>query len=522
MKRFFYYFVPICFLLACRPTHEVPRDLIRIQMGADPPTLNLITSTDAYAAMIDNYIFDSLIERDYDTLEFKPKLATHWTISPDKKTYTFYLRKDVTWHDGHPFTADDVVYSYHVIKNPNTNAPHLKVYYQSMDSVTKIDDYTVQFHYNEIYFLGLSICGTMPVVPKHLVEKYQDFEAGDFSRHPIGTGPYKFESWQTNSKILLTRNEDYWGEKPEIRTIEFKIISDASIAFQILKKGDLDYSGLTSIQWARQTQSKKFDQMFYKLAYADPGYTYIAWNNGNAIFQDPRVRRAMTHLVDRKKIVDKIYFGLGKIIVGCFFPSSKQYNTTIQPLEFDPGKARQILKEAGWTDTDGDGVLDKDGKVFEFNFLYPASAKVHERIATILKEDLSKIGIVMHITRLEWAAFLDRITRRDFDATSLGWTAPFESDPYQVWDISQAEVKGSSNFISYKNVEASALLSQARIEFDEEKRNALYWKFQEIVNEDQPYTFMFNTPALVVVSKRFSNVKIHKAGLNLLEWKISK
>lgn len=508
-------------MMSCVSEYQVPADKIRIRLGAEPPSLNRITAQDAYASEVNGYLYDSLIQRNRDTLEWEPKIASRWEVSEDKKTYTFYLRQDVKWHDGTPVTAADVVFSYNLIMNPKVQAAHWRGYYQDIESVKEINPYTVQFKYKKIYFLALSFCGGIPMVPKHLVSQYEDFEASPFSRNPVGNGPFKFKKWVTNTKIILERNEEYWGEKPEIKTIEYKIIPDAAIGLQVLKKGLLDFYELTSIQWTKQTGSEKFNKMFRKIGYPSPGYSYIGWNNDHPIFKNAKVRRAMTHMVNRKKMNEKLNFGLGKIVVGPFFPFGKQYNKDIKPFKYDPNRSKELLKEAGWTDTDGDGLLDKDNKPFRFTFLYPSASKNTERISTILKEELIKLGVDMNIVKMEWAAFLDRINKREFDATMLGWGTPIEGDPYQVWDMSGVEQKNSSNFISYKNKEASELIRKARVEFDEVKRNELYWKFQDILHEEQPYTFMFNKPAVVVVSRRFDNVKVHKTGLNLLEWTVA-
>lgn len=507
--------------LACRPLYEVPFDKLRVHLGAEPPTLNPMTSTDAYSGQVNGYVFDRLIKRNLDTLEIEPHLAERWEISEDKKTYTFYLRKNVRWHDGQPFTADDVVFSYHLLMMPDVEAPGLKTYFKDVEDVIRIDDHTVACRYREVYFLGLSVCGaTLPIVPKHIVEKYRDFDASPFSRHPVGNGPYKFKEWRTNTRIVLERNEDYWGDKPEIRVIEYKIIPDAAIGLQILKKGDLDVYELTNIQWARQTRTQKFLRQFFVHVYPEPNFSYIGWNNEHALFKDERVRRAMTHMVDREALNQKLNFGLSRVTIGPFYPFAKQYHTGIKPLSYNVKAARQILREAGWMDTNGDGLLDKQGKDFKFTFLYPAAAKTTERIATILKEDLKRIGIAMEIERMEWGAFLDRLYKMEFEATMLAWSAPFESDPYQIWDKSQAGVKGSSNFIGFVHEDASQIIGEARREFDEKKRNRLYWRFQEILHELQPYTFMFNRAAIVAVSRRFDNVIVHKGGLDFLEWKV--
>ncbi|MDO8519415.1 MAG: ABC transporter substrate-binding protein, partial [Deltaproteobacteria bacterium] len=190
----------------------------------------------------------------------------------------------------------------------------------------------------------------------------------------------------------------------------------------------------------------------------------------------------------------------------------------LKTIPYDPALAQDLLAAAGWKDTNRDGVLDKDGKPFDFVFLYPASSKFSERVAPILKEDLEKIGIIMRIEKMEWAAFIGKIEKKEFDATALGWSTGFEDDPYQVWHSSQSKIDRGSNFVSFENVEADRVMEAARTEFDKNRRNALYAKLQKIIQEEQPYTFLFCSSSLVAVSKRFKNVKVHKTGLDILEW----
>lgn len=515
--------VPVLLLLlltSCKVGIPFSPSTLRMHFGAEPDTLNPILASDAYASRIESYVNDSLIERDRDTLEFEPKLAKSWKITPDLLQYTFYLRNDVFWHDGKPFTADDVVYSFQKIKDPNVRAPFLRVYYADIDRVEKIDPYTVRFVYKKSYFLGLSVCGGMPLIPKHVFDVETDFHHNPANRHPIGVGPYQFVEWKTNKKIVLTRNDSYWGRKPVIDRIEYKIVTDDTIALQVLKKKELDIASLRPIQWVKQTGSKRFNLAFNKYKYLVPGFNYIGWNNKSPLFSDKRVRLAMTLLVDREKLLRKLNFGLGKIVESPFFVEGDQYDHSLTPRLYNPERAKQLLTEAGWSDHDGDGLLDKGGRKFEFTFLYPASAKFTERLAPILKEDLKGVGINMRIERMEWAAFLGRLEKRKFDATSLGWSTGFEDDPYQVWHSSQAEIQRGSNFISFSNKEADRLIEQAREEFNTDRRNALYKRFQEIVYEEQPYTFLFANYSLVAVSERFKNVKVHKMGLEIREWEL--
>lgn len=509
-------------LCACSP--EIPKDpyTLLYHLYSEPDTLNRLTSTDAYANTINNYLFDSLITRDNETLEWEPKIAKDWQISEDKLTYTFHLRHDVKWHDGIPLTADDVVYTFQKIMDPKVDAPHLRVYYHDIKEVKKIDDYTVQFTYAKPYFLALGFVGGIPIIPKHIFDQPGDFNQHPAGRKPVGNGPYEFVEWKTGKHIILKRNEDYWDKKhfPDIKKILFKVIPDDTVSLQALKKGELDLASLRPIQWFRQTNSEKFNEHFVKHQYYTPGYRFIGWNLRKPQFQDKRVRKALTHLVNRQEVLDKLEYGLGKITTGPFWVFGEEYDTSIKPLSFDPEAAKKLLDEAGWIDRDSDGIREKDGQKLEFTFLLPAGVDLYTRLATIMKKDFGEAGISMDIRTMEWATFVGHLNSRQFDAVALAWSFDFDQDPYQVWHSSQAEQ--GSNFVGFKNKEVDQIIEWAREIFDKDKRNQLYRKFHKIIHEEQPYTFLYTGPALVVRNKRFKNVKVYKGGLDILEWKVSK
>ncbi len=495
------------------------RETLRMQLPAEPDTLNPITATDAYSSTINGHIYETLLERNNDTLDLEPCLAERWKISPDKTRFRFYLKKDVLWSDGKPFTADDVVYSYRTIMDPRTACASLKVYVKDIKSCVIIDKYTVEFTYASPFFLALEYCGTMPVVPKHIFDDGSNFNEHVNNRKPVGTGPYRFSVWNTAEKIELVRNERYRGDKPEISRIVYRIVPEPSVALQMLKKGDLDVMGLRDIQWARQTGSERFQSMFYKLKYYRPNYSYIGWNSRRDMFSDKRVRRAMTHLINRKDILGKLLFGNGEIVTGNFYIFSRYYDRSIEPWPYDEKKARLLLGEAGWRDSDGDGILDKNGRKFSFTFTISSGSKFSERLATILKEDFQRSGIEMNINRYEWAVFIQKIQKKDFDATTLAWSLGYSSDPYQLWHSSQ--IASGSNYCSFSNREADRIIEAARKEFNDSKREKMYRRFHEILHEEQPYTFLFCTPALSAVSRRFDNVKVHTTGLEIREWRIA-
>ena len=504
-----------------QPKDRVFGDWRVTQLSAEPATLNPITATDAYAGAIDGYIYESLIKRDEKSLENVPVLAERWEISPNHLMYTFHLKKNIKWTDGHPFTAKDILYSFDRIRDPKVDAANLRNYYQDIEKIEALDDHTVRFHYRIPYFKALEFCGGMPIVPAHLFKAGEDFNQHPIGRNPVGTGPYKLLHWETGKEIALVRNEDYWGEKPAINRIVFKIITNDTVALQVLKQGGLDEMNLRPIQWEKQTETKRFDENFQKFAYYEPSFNYIGWNSQRPIFSDKRVRQAMTMLVDRKTILEKILFGLATIINGPFYVNSPEYDKDIKPYPYDPKAALVLLKSAGWAHSRDEDVLLKDGKPFEFEFLIPAGRKFSEQLATMLQENLKEIGITMSIRKLEWAVFIQKIEEHNFDACTLGWSLGWETDPYQIWHSSMAVEKGS-NFVGFKDAEADKLMEEARKEFDPEKRRKMYYRLQEIIHDEQPYTFLFTTKALVAVSRRFRNVEVYPLGLAPLYWWVPK
>lgn len=490
--------------------------------NAEPGTLNPLINQDAYGSAILARITDSLATRNLDTLEWEPRLAESWDLSDDHLTYTFHLRKDVRWQDGKPFTSADVVYSYETMMNPKVNAPQKRNYYIDLESVTAPDDYTVLFRWKKPYFLSFSSSAEIDIIPRHVFDDGREFNTHPAGRKPLGSGMYRFVSWTTGEQIVLERNDDYYGVKPHIRKVVIRFISDDNSALQQARSGAIDTMGVRAEQWVRTLPEEAFRQRFNRYHYYDPNYSYIGWNNKRPFFADKRVRRAMTHLVDRQAVLDNILYGLGMVVTGTFYVNSADYSPDIAPLPFDPVVAVRLLDESGWIDHDGDGIRDKvvDGVPvkFAFTYMHPSGSSTGAKIAVLLQEQLKKVGIEMNIQNLEWATFTQRLENAEFDAVTLGWSLGIEQDPYQLWHSTQN--KGGSNFISYANSEVDAVIEQARTEFDASRRAELYHRFNAIINEEQPYTFLFCTPSLAIVDKRIHNVILHKLGLDSRDWYI--
>lgn len=355
----------------------------------------------------------------------------------------------------------------------------------------------------------------------------------EFNVHPqnraptVGSGPFLFDHWSTGQEIVLKRNPNYWrGEGyAYLDKIVWRILTDQTASLVALKNGEIDFmTNLQTIQYLTMTNREKFLNNFIKSTYLVPSYSYLGWRNGHPIFQDKNVRMAMTHMVRRKDIAEKLFFGFAEIVTGNFYRYGADYDSTIVPWEYDPEKALQLLTDAGWADVDDDGILEKDTLEFKFELLIPSSSPAAEQLASILREDLFMIGIEMEIRRLEWSVFINNYIRNhNFDACYLGWVFGMKGDPKQVWHSESATGRGS-NHVEFINAEADSLIDAARVEFDQEKRVKMYKRFQQILHEEQPYTFLFSSMVKPAYDRRFKGVFWYpfRPGYQLDEWFVPK
>jgi peptide/nickel transport system substrate-binding protein len=495
--------------------HPVQGDWVVQQLSTDPDTLNPITGQDAYGRMITYpHIFESLLIMDNDTLKLKPLLAESYEISPDQLTYTFHLRHGVKWQDGVPFTADDVKYSYDRVQDPKVDAADKRTYLSTIKSCEVLDPYTVRFTATERYFKTLESLGTgdtLSIVPKHILEKGEpDFNKHPFGRHPIGTGPYKFVRWDTGSQIVLERNDDYWGGPVAYpKRLVYEVVEEPYIAAQLLKKGEVDVvDGMSPIIWEHDLANTHSASRINEIVYPYPAYSYLGFNLRLPMFSDVRVRHAIDLLIPRDEILAQIALNkYASKTSGYDMPSSPNYNHDVAPTPYDPTLALQLLNEAGWKNDHGDGLLYKNGQPLSFTFLYPSGGVTAQKMAELMQESLRKTGVDMKLERLQFVQLIQRLDDWKFDATMLSWALDVNSDPSQLWDSSQADIKKSSNFIGYKNPEADKLIAAGRLEYDDEKRAAIYRQLQKIIHDDYPVCFLFNPKYILLVSNRFQNVK---------------
>lgn len=524
-------------------------DWIIKQEMSDAEKLNPTVTNDATAQGIYIYIYESLLSVDRITYDLKPLIAKSLPeVTDDHLSYIFDLKENVTFSDGTPLTGEDVIFTMKTIKNPFTDAQATRNYFADLKSVELVEGnkFKVRFNMSKPYFRAVFSIGDMSITPKHILDKdgindnitWEDFESAqktfdakkfpemqkyaDFlnseevsreKKYVIGSGPYMLDKWITGQSITLSRNDNYWNRSkvPNFpNKLVFKTIKDQNAAVVAAKNKETDY--MEVIQPIDFVENVKDPEKFSlkKALVTEPSYNYIAWNNQHPIFSDKKVRWAMAYAIDRRSIIDKIVYGMGTPIQSHIFIKSRFHNSDLPEIPYDMNKAKQLLTEAGWKDTDGDGILDKviNGKKTDFRFTFTNNTNPkRKKVILILIEQLKQLGIEASIQEYEWSVFLDKVKKHQFDANFSGWQLTVTpDDPYQIWHSSQATGEGSNHF-SYINPESDKLLEENRMEFDDNKRMEILKKWQKIIYDDQPVTFLWSEPSRYLYSDRYRNAR---------------
>jgi peptide/nickel transport system substrate-binding protein len=493
--------------------------LVRGEIG-DASNLIPLLASDSASHNIAGMVYNGLVKYDKD-MNIVGDLAESWDITAKGLVITFHLRKGVKWHDGQPFTAADVLYTYQVTVDPKTPTAYAEDF-RAVKKAEALDDYTFRVTYDKPFAPAL-ISWSSSILPRHLLLG-KDITQSPLKRHPIGTGPYKFKEWVAGQKIVLVSSPDYFEGRPYIDGQITRIIPDTATMFLELRAQNLGMMSLTPLQYTRQTENNLFKNNFNKYRYLSFAYTYLGYNLKNPLFTDKRVRQAISYAINKDEIISGVLLGLGKPATGPYKPGSWAYNDKVQNYNYDPQKARELLREAGWKKLNNDGVLEKDGKPFVFEIVTNQGNETRQKCAEIIQRQLADIGITVKIRILEWSAFVTNfINKRRFDAVILGWTIPLDPDAYDVWHSSKTKPE-ELNFISYNNPEADEMLVKGRSTFDQKERKKYYDRFQEILAEDQPYTFLYVPDALIITHNRFRGIQPAPIGLeyNFIKWYVPK
>ncbi len=490
----------ILFFFTC----NVLASTLHLSISANPSRLNPIVSTDKTSADVAQWIFNGLIKYDKDA-NIIPDLAQSYHFVDDT-TLIFELKKDVTWSDGVPFTAKDVLFTYETIISPKIFTPYSSGFMHILH-VKMLDEFTVEVKYKYPYFKALEVW-MMEILPEHLLKNEADLMTSKFNQAPIGTGPYTLAQFNISKDIVLAANSNYFVHKPTLDTMIFHYLPDPSSEFLMLKSQKLDVGSLSPLQLERQIDKdfKAHYSIYEDIAH---NFSYMGFNLKSEKFKDPRVREALSLAIDRQELVDILYFGHGKVCTGPFLPGTGAFNEAVQAPKPDIAKAKALLKEAGYGET----------HPFEFELSTSANGS-GSYSAQILQHQLKKAGVVMKLRIMEWQAFLNTvITPRHFEAVLMGWSLGLKPDAYSIWH-SESMRKGGFNFIGYENAEVDQLIKQAEQIVDQEKFDAIYREIFAKIVADNPYLFLVIPNSITVVNKEITPVSTSIIGVmhNTINW----
>jgi peptide/nickel transport system substrate-binding protein len=458
-------------------------------------------------SVANSLMFEGLVGLD-GKLEPVPRLAESWEVAPDGKTITFKLQPKAKWHDGQPVTSADVAFTFEAIRN-TTGATAWKAYMAPVQSVTTPDERTVVVTYAEPYAPAL-VTWTVGVLPRHrfldkTTGKPVDIATSDSNLEPVGSGPFKLKRWEAGKRMFLEAHGDWWHAKPHLESVELVFgISDAN-ALDELKQGQLDWARIGDVQaWVGVAHTAEFREQFEATEAVESRIRMIAWNTQRAPLDDVRVRRAMTLLLDRGRVIDDVLFGQAQPLSAPLFPTMFGYDSTIAPLPFDPDEARKLLDDA---------APAKGGKRFAIEVLCVESLKgpQTDSMVAIFRRNASALGIDFKLTVLPSGEYYDRILKRDYDAVYFGWLPDIpDPDPSALLHSTQAQA--GANYAAYANPKVDQLLEQARRTVDRDARKKAYQELQQILADEQPYTPLYAPYGHYAWTRRLHNVTARDAG----------
>jgi ABC-type transport system substrate-binding protein len=524
-------------------------DVLRISYSDDPETLNPITAADATASLFQSLVYEQLADHDFEQPDrLVPVLAKSWTFDPQSLVCTIQLRRGVQWQaialpngtllPPREMTSRDVKFTFDCILNPHIDAALKSDFLDptanstasaAMIEVETPDDYTVVVRWLKPYFLAEETTLLVGIIPRHVfsVDENGDLISLDFSsrefaeglnRHwagtrMCGTGPLQFVEWNRNERLVLKRNSQYWGEPFYFSRIVFNSEPNVYTLLQKLLQGEIDWADIDEKDLYLQARKHPAVQSGAVVLreYEYPGYKYIGYNLRRPFLRDKAVRRALAHAIPVQAIIDSVYRGLARQVTGPFQLHSFAYNEQVKPLPYDLERARRLLNNAGWIDTDRDGVRDKliDGRRVSarFNLLIEANSAQSLTVAQIVQSNCRKIGVRVDITPAQQALMVQRTRAKDFDAVLRGWALSWTADPYQTWFSGQAELADTSNIIGYKNTEVDRLVQELRTCFDRDRQREIYHRVHELLYDDQPYLFLYTELQTAGINHRIHNVK---------------
>lgn len=460
---------------------------VSIPIVADPTFNPWHPNAYAESNVVNRVLFSGLTQPGKD-LAPAPDLATKWETSDDELEWTFYLRDDVLWHDGEKFTAEDVAYTFNEIVLNKELGANNSSYFQKVKEVQVVDDFTVKFIMESaVAALPAYLSFNTEIIPKHIFEGKDPWELTSFNKeNPVGTGAFKLKSYTSGQSVILERNEDFYGEQALLDEVEYKVLSDVNTHVAQILSGELSIFALDDLASIDRINQSDSVSVYGR---ETPRFFWLIVNHELEKYQDKRVKQAILHAIDRQNIIDTVLKGYGTIADAGIAPALGEYYTDdVKRYEYDPERAKELLAEAGWTDTDGDGIVDKDGEPFTIDFEVGIQGDL-EAVSQMVQQYLVKVGLDVKLNVMEWNAMIqDVVVNRDYEMSLNWWRYP--ADPDLSAYMHSDNVKGN-NIPHYKNPELDKLLDEGAQTSDVEKRKEIYIEAQKLMAEELPYIFLW-------------------------------
>jgi peptide/nickel transport system substrate-binding protein len=494
-----------------------------VGMSSDFGGFNPVTTTDQYGDELNKYaLFTPLIQYD-KTLKPRPYLAETWDMTGDTGV-VFHLRNDVRWHDGQKVTAEDVAFTFDLAKNPVTASLLASAYLSQVDRAVVVDSSTIRFHFLHPHAQALEDFWWAPV-PKHLLSNVvpADLRNAPFNRNPVGSGPYRVGEWKANEQLVLVRDTTFpagLGGPPKVDRVVFRIIPEASTVLTEVLSGGIHIDIPLNPDQTKQVKANKDLTLF---AFPSRSLYYIGWNNKRAPFDNSSVRKAMTLAIDRNEIINALLFGYGTLAASTVPPWHPMYPKDIQPLPYDPLAAGKLLDAAGWKDRNGDGIReDAQGKPFRFTLMASNNSR-NRSVVEVVQNQLRKVGVDAQIRVLEFQTLLAQHKARDFDAVFTVWVMDnfqLASTPAALFHSRLAAVPMSSNRSGVSIPRLDALIDKGAAAINEDSARQVWRDFTQVLNEEQPVTFMFWFNELAAASKDVGGVDMDQRGetMSIRDW----
>jgi peptide/nickel transport system substrate-binding protein len=464
-----------------------------VGMRSDFGSFNPVTSSGQYDLELMNYaLFTPLVQYD-ESLGVQPYLAESWEMLGDSGV-TFRLRQDVRWHDGQPVTARDVEFTFNLAKDEQTASLIGSIFLPEVASAQVVDDYTITFRFERPHAQALEDFW-WPPLPRHLLENVAPAELRNapFNRQPVGSGPFRFGEWRANERLVLVRNDEFpesLGGPAAAERIVFRVIPEASTMLTELITGSLHVDIPLMPDQVRQVRDNPDTEL-----HSFPGRTvyFLGWNNDRPPFDNAAVRRALAHAINREEIVDALLYGEGTIATSTIPPWHPLY-PDLAPLGHDPAQAAAMLEEAGWVDRDGDGVRENaQGQPLSFEVL-SSDDPLRRSVVEVLQNQLRQVGARAEIRVMEFQTMLQSHRERDFDAVFTNWVLDnfqIAGAPTALFHSSEADTELSANRSTVRIPELDAAIERGARAPDEAEQRAAWREMTEVLQREQPVTFMF-------------------------------